>query len=68
MIHIKSYMVSHFARIISDVCGDVSILSAICLVSHDPISNHWSLPIPPENIRKLWFSDVFKGYRKRPVA
>ena len=53
MIHIKSSsMVSYFARIINDVCGDVSILSAICLVSHDPISNHWSLPIPPGNIRK----------------
>ena len=29
-----------------------------------PISYHWSLSIPPENIKKS-FSD---GYRKRPVA
>ena len=26
------------------------------------------LSIPPENIRKPWFSDVFRGYRKRPMA
>ena len=34
-----------------------------------PISCHWSLSIPPENIRKLlvWFPDVFRGYRKRPA-
>ena len=30
-----------------------------------PISYHWSLSIPPGN---LWFSDVFRGYRKGPVA
>ena len=33
-----------------------------------PISYPWSLSIPPENIKKIWFSDVFRGYRKRPVA
>ena len=32
---------------------------------HYPISCHWSLSIPPENIRK---SDVFRRYRKRPMA
>ena len=33
-----------------------------------PILCHWSLSIPPQNIKKLWLSDVFRGYRKRPVA
>ena len=32
---------------------------------YQPIPYHWSLPIPPENIR---CSDVFRGSRKRPVA
>ena len=26
------------------------------------------LSIPPKKSEKLWFSDVFRGYRKRPVA
>ena len=53
MIHIKTdTMASNFTRYINEVCRDVSILSVICLVSHDPISNHWSLSILPENIRK----------------
>ena len=29
---------------------------------------NWSLSKPPENIRILWFSDVFRGYKKRTVA
>ena len=34
-----------------------------------PDSCHWCLSIPPENNRKnIWFSDAFRGYRKKPVA
>ena len=33
----------------------------------NPISCHWSLYIPPENM-KTWFFDVFRGYRKIPVV
>ena len=33
-----------------------------------PISCHWSLSRPPENIRKPEVSDVFKGSKKRSVA
>ena len=55
MIHVKTgIMVEHFTKIIDKVCKDVSILSVICLVSHDPIS--------------FQFSDVLGGYRKRPEA
>ena len=32
------------------------------------ISCHWSLSLPSENIRKTEVSDVFRGYRKRPIA
>ena len=55
MIHVKTgSMVDYFTKIIDKVCKDVSILSVICLVSHDPIS--------------FQFSDVLGGYRKRPEA
>ena len=43
MIHVKTgIMVEHFTKIIDKVCKDVSILSVICLVSHDPISFQFS--------------------------
>ena len=29
-----------------------------------PILVQCHISIPPENVRKLWFSDVFRGYRK----
>ena len=34
----------------------------------NPVSYHWSLSIPPENIRKPDIFYVFRGYQKRPVA
>ena len=33
-----------------------------------PISCHWSLSITPEFIKNLSYFDIFKGYRKKPVA
>ena len=33
-----------------------------------PISCHWSLLYPLTTSENQRFSDVFKGYRKRPVA
>ena len=40
-------------------------LYKISFLRHYPISCHCSLSIPLQNI---WFSDVFRGYRKRPIA
>ena len=34
----------------------------------EPISWHWPISIPPENISKLKGSDVFRKNSKRPVA
>ena len=34
---------------------------------HWPISYHWSFLYPLETSVNLWFSDVFRGYRKTPV-
>ena len=36
--------------------------------THFSISCHWSLSIPSENTRNQRFSDVFRGYKKRPKA
>ena len=40
-------------------------LYKISFLRHYPISCHCSLSIPLQNI---WFSDVFRGYRKRPIT
>ena len=29
---------------------------------------HWSISIPLKKSKKLWFSDVFRNHRKKPVA
>ena len=28
----------------------------------------WALIVPPQNMRKTLVSDVFRGYRKKPVT
>ena len=37
-------------------------------VLHEPILCHWSLSIPLKTLENLWFSDVFRGYKKILVA
>ena len=45
--------------------------ASLCLASrweplHEPILCNWSLSKPPESVWKS-LSDIFKGFRKRPV-
>ena len=52
----------HFGFAIRETCFQYL---QVQLAKYLPISCYWFLSIPPENIR---FSDVCRGYRKRPVA